>query len=107
MVKNPLAKQEMWVQPLDWGDPLKKEMATHASILAWEITWTKEPGGLKSMGLQRVGQNLATKQQKQQQSNMMINAGIQVQAKCHRSPGKGVTHCLRGQKGDFGGNNLS
>ena len=107
MVKNPLAKQEMWVQPLDWGDPLKKKMATHSSILAWEITWTKELGGLQSTWLQRVGENLATKQQKQQQSNMMINAGIQVRAKCRRSPGKGVTHCLRGQKGDFGGNNLS
>ena len=38
-------------------------MATHSSILAWEITWTEEPGGLWSMGLQRVGQDLATKQQ--------------------------------------------
>ena len=44
MVKNPLAKQEMWVQPLDWGDPLKKEMATHSSILAWKIPQTEEPG---------------------------------------------------------------
>ena len=38
-------------------------MATHSSILAWEIPWTEEPGGLQSMGLQRVGHNLATKQQ--------------------------------------------
>ena len=36
-------------------DPLEKEMATHLSILAWKITWTKEPGGLLSMGLQRAG----------------------------------------------------
>ena len=36
-------------------DPLEKEMATHSSILAWRITWTEEPGGLQSMGSQRVG----------------------------------------------------
>ena len=38
-----------------WEDPLEKEMATHSSILAWEISWTKEPRGLQSMGSQRVG----------------------------------------------------
>ena len=38
-----------------WEDPLKEEMATHSSILAWKILWTEEPGGLQSMGLQRVG----------------------------------------------------
>ena len=46
VVKNSPAKQEMWVQSLGWADPLKKEMATHSSILAWEILWTGEPGGL-------------------------------------------------------------
>ena len=40
-------------------------MATHSSILAWEIPWTEEPGGLQSMGLQRVGHDLVTKQQQQ------------------------------------------
>ena len=44
--------QEMWVQSLGWEDPLEKEMATHSSILAWEILWTKEPGRLQSMGFQ-------------------------------------------------------
>ena len=44
-------------------DPLAKKMATHSSILAWEIPWTGEPGGLQSMGSQRVGQDLVTKQQ--------------------------------------------
>ena len=43
--------------------PLEKKMATHSSILAWEIPWTEEPGRLQSMELQRVGHNLATKQQ--------------------------------------------
>jgi len=44
-------------------DPLEKGMATHSSILAWEIPWTKEPGRLQSMRLQRVRHDLATKQQ--------------------------------------------
>ena len=43
--------------------PLEKEMATHSSVLAWEIPWAEEPGGLQSTGLQRVGHDLATKQQ--------------------------------------------
>ena len=46
---------ETWVQSLDQEDPLEKEMATHSSILAWVIPWTEEPGGLQTMGLQRVG----------------------------------------------------
>ena len=49
-VKNPLAMQETQVQFLGWEDPLGKEMATHSSILAWEIPWTEEPGGLQSLG---------------------------------------------------------
>ena len=44
MVKNLPAMQERWVQPLGWEDPLEKEMATHPSILVWEIPWTEEPG---------------------------------------------------------------
>ena len=44
-------------------DPLEKQMATHSSILAWEIPWTEEPGGLQSTGSQRLGNNLATQQQ--------------------------------------------
>ena len=47
--------QEMLVRSLGWEDPLEKKMATHSSILAWEISWTVEPGGLQSMGLQRAG----------------------------------------------------
>ena len=45
----------MPVPPLVWEDPLEKETATHSNILAWIILWTEEPGGLQSMGLQRVG----------------------------------------------------
>ena len=44
-----------------WEDPLEEEMATHSNILAWETPWTEKTGGLHSMGLQRIGHNLATK----------------------------------------------
>ena len=47
--------QETQVRSLGWEDPLEKETATHSSILAWKISWTEEPGGLQSMGSQRVG----------------------------------------------------
>ena len=49
--------QETWVQSLGQEDPLEKGMATHSSILAWRIRWTEEPGGLQSLGSQRVGQD--------------------------------------------------
>ena len=54
MVNNLPAMQKTWVRSLSWEDSLEKEMATHSSILAWEIPWTEEPGGLQSMGSQRV-----------------------------------------------------
>ena len=52
--KNLPAMPETWVRSLGQEDPLEKEMATHSSILAWEIPWTEEPHGLRSIGLQRV-----------------------------------------------------
>ena len=55
MVKNLPAVQETLVGSLGQEDPLEKGIATHSSILAWEILRTVEPGGLQSMGLQRVG----------------------------------------------------
>ena len=55
MVKNLPAMQETQVPSLGWEDPLEKGAATHSSILAWRIPWTEEPGGLQSMGSQRVG----------------------------------------------------
>ena len=61
--KNLPAMWETWVSSLGLEDPLEKEMATHSSILAWEILWREEPGGLQSMGLQRVILDLVTKQQ--------------------------------------------
>ena len=54
IIKNLTAMQQTGVQSLGWEDPLKKGMETHSSILAWRSPWTEEPGGLQSMGLQRV-----------------------------------------------------
>ena len=58
--------RKTWIQSLGQEDLLEKEMATHCSILAWKIPWTKESGGLQFMGLQRVGHNLVTEQQQDQ-----------------------------------------
>ena len=55
LVKNPSAMQETGVRSLGWEDPPEKGMSTDFSILAQRIPWTEEPGGLQSMGLQRVG----------------------------------------------------
>ena len=59
-VKNLSAVQETQVQSLGQEDPLEKKMATHSSILAWEILWTEEPGRLQTIRLQSVGHDLAT-----------------------------------------------
>ena len=59
-VKRLPVVQETWVQSLGWEDPLEKEKATHSSTLAWKTLWTEEPGGLQSMGSQRVGHDWAT-----------------------------------------------
>ena len=55
MVKPLPAMRETWVQSLGHEDPLEKEMATHSSTHAWKIPWMEKPGGLQSMGLQRIG----------------------------------------------------
>ena len=57
MVKSLLTMLETWVQSLGWEDPLEKEMANHSSVLTWEIPGMEEPGGLQSLGLQRVTHN--------------------------------------------------
>ena len=71
MVKNLPTMQEMWVRSLGREDPLEKEMATHPSILAWEIPWTEEPGRLLSTGSQRVRHDLVTKQQQQTEDKLL------------------------------------
>ena len=60
MVKNLPTMKETRVRSLVWEVPLESGMATHPSILAWRIPWTEEPGGLQSMGLQRVRHDWAT-----------------------------------------------
>ena len=55
--KNLPAMQETWIWSLGWEYSLEKGMATHSSILVWRIPWTEEPGGLQSMGSQRVRYN--------------------------------------------------
>ena len=58
MVKKPLAMhdvQKIWVRSLVGEDPMGRRVATHSSVVAWEIPWTEEPGGLESIGSQRVG----------------------------------------------------
>ena len=57
MVKHLSAMGETQVRSLGWEDLLEKEMPAHSSTLAWKIPWTEEPGGLQSMGSQRVGHN--------------------------------------------------
>ena len=56
-VKHLSAMQDTRVQSLGQKDPVAKEMATHSSTLAWKIPWMEKPGGLQSMGLERVGHN--------------------------------------------------
>ena len=53
-VKNPPVMWETWVRSLGWEDPLEEGIATHSTILVLRVPWTEEPGGLQSMGLQRV-----------------------------------------------------
>ena len=55
MVKNLTIMWKTWVRSMVRKDPLEKGIANHSSILAWRIPWTEEPGGLQSMGLQRIG----------------------------------------------------
>ena len=82
--------QEMQVQSLGLEDPLEKEMATHSSILAWEISWTEEPGELQSMGSKK-RYSMATKQQQQQlfeitRKGLLPNKGERNKGECFFIP---------------------
>ena len=72
MVKRLPAMWETQVQSLGGEDLLEKEIATHSSILAWEIPWIEEPGGLQAMGWQRVAHNSVTKQQQHPKSRILL-----------------------------------
>ena len=73
-VKNLPEMQETRVQSLGGEDPLENEVATHSSILSWRIPWTEEPGGLQSVGLQRVGHHGVTNR------FQMVNIRVQPEA---------------------------
>ena len=60
VLRNPPARLEARVLSMGQEDPLEKEMTIHSSTLAWKTPWAEEPGGLQSMGLQRVGHNCVT-----------------------------------------------
>jgi len=90
MVGNLPAMPETQVQNLGGEDPLEQEMATHSSILAWKIPWTEDPGGLQSIGLQRVRHDLATKLPLK--SLQIINAGEKGNNKCCGEKGM-LLHC--------------
>ena len=87
MVKNLPAMQETWVQSLGWEDPQGKGMATHFSILAWNISWTEEPGGLQFMGSQRAGHNWVTNTNvtRKTKENTVQNLRKQVQTEASSS----------------------
>ena len=99
-LKHLPAMWEIWVRSLGQEDPLEKEMATHSSILAWRIPWTEEPGGLQSMGLQRVGHNWVTSptQYKKREGglyflwNVIITGGIKL-CLIYWKWGKGPERC--------------
>ena len=77
--------RESRVRSLGWEDPLEKEMATHSSILAWRIVWTEEPGGLQSMGSQRVGHNQVTSTNTMDHGNSEIENARFASSKCELS----------------------
>ena len=70
-VKKLPATWETWVWSLGWVDPLEKGMASHSRTLAWRIPWTEEPGGLQSMGSQRVRHHWATNAHTRQSSSLL------------------------------------
>ena len=74
--------QETQFQSLGWEDPLEKEMTTHSTILAWEISATENPGGLQSLGSLRVRHDWATEQHTQ----MVSTERVQVELKARKSP---------------------
>ena len=85
--------QEIQVQSLGWEDPLEKEMATHSSILAWEIPWTKEPSRLQSMRSQRLGHDCTNKQQ---QRTTHLGQGSPKSVALFWAPGALLSYTLEG-----------
>ena len=89
-VKHPPAMWETGVQSLGWEDFLEKRLAAHSSILAWRILWTEEPGGLQSMGSQRVRHSCATNTHKQPSEDEHWWDGDLLMEKVGRYPCQGM-----------------
>ena len=93
LVKNPPAMQETLVEFLGWEGPLEEGMATHSRFLAWRIPWTEEPGGLQSMGSQRLSdttERLSTAQMK----NIQEHVEISQSSVWDSSKRSALCHCL-------------
>ena len=93
VVKNPPANAgETWVQSLGPEDPLKEGRATHSNVLAWRIPWTEEPGGLQSMGLQRVRHNWSDLAQQHKHNGRVMEKEMAAHSSvlAWRIPGKGA-----------------
>ena len=86
--------QETWVWSLGREDPLEKERVTHSSILAWEILWTKEPGGLQSMGSQRVRHDWTCSHNNSSQTILRFWANLTYWANNHSVFGSGKLLCV-------------
>ena len=91
--------QEVQVSYLDWEDPQEKELATHLSILVWKIPWTEEPGGLPSVGSQRVRHSGATEHSTHPYISRMVIFGLGFQdklypfARCRQKKKKTPKNC--------------
>ena len=83
--------KETLVSSLDGEDFLEQGTATHSSVLAWRIPWTEEPGGLQSMGLQRVGHNCVTKQSTEKFWTSTLHAGILGEATSEQEGVRGLS----------------
>ena len=90
MVKNLPAMQETWVQALGGEDPLEKEMAIHSSLLAWEIPWTEEPGGLQSIGWQRICHYWWTKHRHMHEYQEVRIMGVTLDSVLHYGEAKAI-----------------
>ena len=91
VIKNLPAKKKMWIPSLGRKDPLKKEMATHSSILAWEVSWTEKSVGPQSMGSQRVRHDLVTAYTCTTGLDVPVSTGLRLEGSLNPYPGPYVS----------------
>ena len=87
VIKNLPAKEKMWIPSLGRKDPLKKEMATHSSVLAWEVLWTGESVGPQSMGSQGVRHDLVAAYIRTPGLNVPVSTGLRLEGSLNPHPG--------------------